>query len=291
MMRALQSLIEELEQDRSLDDPERLRERIEAVDRLDIYLADGYPPVFGADSAEAEFHQRARSLYAQFESTNFGLYQTIRGEIQRETGPYRLLRWVSDRSGESAELAKGDGYDYLDELISGVMDFEEPDAEGVAPGQDMVFYQPTPARHIFDLIDRIALTERDVLVDLGSGLGHVPMLVSIGTSARSIGVELEAAYVDCARRCAERLNRNNVTFLQQDARLTDLSSGTVFYLYTPFTGTVLRAVLDRLRQEASGREIRICTFGPCTPIIAKEPWLDVLGALEADRVAIFSSRH
>jgi histone methylation protein DOT1 len=291
MMRALQSLIEELEQDRSLDEPERLRERIEAVDRLDIYLPDGRSPVLDANSADADFHLRARSLYTHFESANFELYQTIRGEIQRATGPYRLLRWVPDRTGGPADLAKGDGYDYLDELISGVLDFEEPDAEGVAPAQDMVFYQPTPARHIFDLIDRIALTERDVLVDLGSGLGHVPLLVSICTSARSIGVEVEAAYVDCARRCAERLNRNNVTFLQQDARFADLSSGTVFYLYTPFTGNVLRTVLDRLQREAIGREIRICAFGPCTPIIAREPWLESLGVLEADRVAIFSSRH
>jgi len=291
MMRGLQSLIEELEQDRSLDEPERLRERIEAVDRLDIYLPDGLSPVLDSNSAEAQFHLRARSLYTQFETANFELYQTIRGEIQRATGPYCLLRWVPDRSGEWADLAKGDGYDYLDELISGVLDFEKPDAEGVAPAQEMVFYQPTPARHIFDLIDRIALTERDVLVDLGSGLGHVPLLVSICTNARSIGVEVEAAYVDCARRCAERLNRNNVTFLQRDARLADLSSGTVFYLYTPFTGNVLRAVLDRLRQEAIGREIRICTFGPCTPIIAKELWLESLGVLEPDRVAIFSSRH
>ncbi|HSY68808.1 MAG TPA: hypothetical protein VK813_09205 [Edaphobacter sp.] len=291
MMRALQRLIEELEQDRSLDEPERLRERIEAVDRLDVYLPDGRSPVHDANSAEAEFHLRARSLYTQFESANLELYQTIRGEIQRATGPYRLLRWVPDRPGKSADLAKGDGYDYLDELISGVLDFEEPDAEGVEPAQEMVFYQPTPARHIFDLIDRIALTERDVLVDLGSGLGHVPLLVSICTSARSMGVELEPAYVDCARRCAEQLNRTHVAFLQQDARLADLSSGTVFYLYTPFTGNVLRTVLDRLQREATGREIRICTFGPCTAIIAKEPWLEAIGALEADRVAIFSSRH
>jgi len=286
-MRALHSLIEELEQDGSLSEPDRLRERIEAVDRLDVYLPEGQSLALDANSVDAELHLRARSLYTQFESANLGLYQTIRGEIQRATGPYRLLRWVPDRPGVPADLAKGDGYDYLDELVSGVLDFEAPDAEGVEVAREMVFYQPTPARHIFDLIDRIALTERDVLVDLGSGLGHVPLLVSICTRARSIGVELEPAYVDCARLCAERLNRSHVTFLQQDARLADLSSGTVFYLYTPFTGNVLRTVLDRLRQEAAGREIRICTFGPCTAVIAEESWLECVGGLEADRTAVF----
>ena len=40
MIRALESLIEELEHHRSLDEPDRLRERIEALDRLDVYLLD-----------------------------------------------------------------------------------------------------------------------------------------------------------------------------------------------------------------------------------------------------------
>jgi len=81
-----------------------------------------------------------------------------------------------------------------------------------------------------------------------------------------------------------------LTFLQQDARVADLSDGTVFYLYTPFTGTILRSVLDALRQEAANREILVCTFGPCTPIVAKEPWLAAVDPIEVNRIAIFRSR-
>jgi hypothetical protein len=86
------------------------------------------------------------------------------------------------------------------------------------------------------------------------------------------------------------LNLANVTFIQQDARDADYSFGTVFYLYTPFTGTILRSVLDSLRSEAANREIQVCTFGPCTPTVAKEEWLDVVGALRTDRPAIFRRR-
>jgi hypothetical protein len=153
----------------------------------------------------------------------------------------------------------------------------------------MVFYQPTPARHVFDVIGRTALTERDVLVDLGSGLGHVPLLASICTNARCIGIELEPAYVDCARRCACALDLSNASFFRQDAREADFSSGTVFYLYTPFTGAILRTVLDSLRREAAAREIRVCTYGPCTRTIAEEPWLKVVGSLQAGRAALFRS--
>jgi hypothetical protein len=168
--------------------------------------------------------------------------------------------------------------------------FEETGTVIVQPTAEMVFYQPTPARHIFDLIHRTALQEHDVLMDLGSGLGHVPLLVSICTSARSIGVELEPVYIDCARKSAEMLQLKNVTFLQQDARAAKLTDGTVFYLYTPFTGQILRDVLGSLKREGFRRDIRVCTFGPCATTVAEEDWLVALGVPRADRVSIFRSR-
>jgi Methyltransferase domain len=294
MIRALQSLIEELEHDCSLDEPDRLRERIEVLDRLDAYLLDEDLPAPSARSTEAELYRRAIALCTRLEAANFTLYQSIRGDIQQGAGPHRLLQWVpkrSGRDGEAIELASGPGYDYLDELVSGVLQFNKPDSAIVELAPEMVFYQPTPARHIFDLIDRTALTERDVLVDLGSGMGHVPLLAAICTDAGCIGMELEPAYIDCARESARTLKLKNVTFIQQDARAADLSSGTVFYLYTPFTGAVLRAVLNSLQREAASREIRICTFGPCMPVIAEEQWLEPLGRLETDRISVFRSRN
>jgi predicted RNA methylase len=182
------------------------------------------------------------------------------------------------------------GYDYLDELISGVLQFERPSAEVVELESEMVSYQPTPARHILDFINRTALTERDSLIDLGSGLGQVLLIASICTGASCTGIELEPSYIDCARKSARSLNLNNVRFIQGDARAADWSEGTVFYLYTPFIRTILRDVLNSLRQEAVRREIRICTFGPCSRVVAEEQWLSVIGTLETDRIAIFHSR-
>jgi hypothetical protein len=273
-MPSLASLVERLEQDRSLD----LSQRIEALDRLEAHLLDPH-------LHEPGIYHRAEALSARLEAVNLELYRTIRREIQSGAQPQILLE-----AAKSASLAQGEGYDYLDELLIGVLQFEDP--AGVAPVlPEMVSYQPTPARHIFDLLARSALTEHDVLVDLGCGLGHVPLLASICTRARSIGIELEPAYIGCARHSAQGLNLHNVTFLEQDARTTDLSLGSVFYLYTPFTGTVLRTVLDALQNEASRRQIRICTFGPCTPIVAKEKWLETPGALATDRIAVFYSRN
>jgi len=281
MENALASLIGELEQNRSLDELRHLRQRIEVLDDLDAYLPDGQP-------IGTALHHRARAIYTELEAVNFRLYEAIRRDIQRGAGRGRLLEWIPDWNG-AANLVNCRGYDYLDELISGVLQFEDPSAEVVQLESEMVSYQPTPARHIFELIGRTALTERDFLIDLGSGLGHVTLMASICTSASCTGIELEPSYVDCARKSARSLNLNNVRFIQCDARTADLSDGTVFYLYTPFNGAILRDVLNSLRREAVKREIRICTFGPCTQVVAEVQWLSVIGALETERIAVFRS--
>jgi hypothetical protein len=287
---ALERLIAELEEDRSLDQPDRVRQRLEALNRLDALLSNG-DLVAVAQPAQNGIDHRARRLCGKLELASLELYKTIRSEIQRGVGSGALLHWANESGRGATGLASGHGYDFLDELISGVLQLEKPEPEAAQVDAEMVFYQPTPARHIFDLIDRITLSEHDVLVDLGSGLGHVPLLTAICTGARCIGIELEAAYANSARQSANALKLHNVTFIHQDARAADLSGGTVFYLYTPFVGAILRAVLDLLRREAARRQIRVCTFGPCTATVAEEQWLQAAGALEADRVAVFCSRN
>jgi hypothetical protein len=69
MMRSLRSMVEELEQDRTLDQPDRLRRRVEALDRLEAYLAVQLDDV-QLDDGQRIYH-RARALYAQLEAANF----------------------------------------------------------------------------------------------------------------------------------------------------------------------------------------------------------------------------
>jgi len=276
------SLIGQLEQDCSLLEPRHLRQRFEALDDLDAYLSGGQP-------IATALHHRATAIDAELEAVNFRLYDSIRRDIQRGAGAASLLEWMSDGNA-AANLMNRSGYDYRDELISGILQLEEPSAQFVQLNSEMVAYQPTPERHIFDLIRRAVLTDRDSLIDLGSGLGHVTLMASICSSASCAGIELEPSYIECAGQCARSLNLNNARFIEGDARVADLSRGTVFYLYTPFTGAILREVLNVLRHEGVTREIRICTFGPCTPVVAEEPWLSVISPLEINRLAIFRSR-
>lgn len=289
MNHELPGLVAQWESDPQLFEPDQLLQRIEALDLLDRHLPEVC--IESSDTAEAaEMRRRVDRLRARIEAANEGVYQTIRDEIRRGDQPESLLRWAQlARTEETPREGPGAGYGLLDELISGILCFEEPADAAAEMEPELVAYQPTPARQIFDLIEAVEFRADDVLIDIGSGLGHVPLLVSICTPARCIGIEREPVYVDQALRCVDRLNLSRVEFVQQDARVADLSAGTVFYLYTPFGGSALRAVLDRLRRQASGRPICVCSYGPCTPTLAQEPWLEATTATSPNEVAIFRS--
>jgi hypothetical protein len=133
------------------------------------------------------------------------------------------------------------------------------------------------------------VAEDDVFVDLGSGLGHVPLLVSMMTGAQSLGIEMQVAYVVSARECAQSLQLSRVQFIAQDARDADLSCGSVFYLYSPFKGSILADVLGALQKESRNRPIKICSLGPCTHRVADETWLKTSELSDRGSITVFDS--
>jgi hypothetical protein len=254
--------------------------RMQILDQLDALFP--YTGPTNADSS-TQLLTRARALSTRLDSANADLYNSIRTQIQNGICPAEFFPFLRAPSIAPGGLA----YDHLDDLVSGIFDFETPSEEPRILGPESVFYQPTPARHIFHLISAASITPTDTVVDLGSGLGHVPLLASICTGASAMGLEIDPVWIATATNCARNLNLRNVTFLAQDARHADLSTGTVFYLYTPFTGSTLACVIESLRNQASLRPIRICTFGPCTFEVSKQTWLDPVPPPAADQVTVF----
>jgi Histone methylation protein DOT1 len=279
-----------LEADSSLFQPEQLRERLIALDDLDAAFG-GFDSEDSRRCTDSRIHKRAKALRTQLEAANAELYQSMRFDIVRGDRPRVLLQWLHNSSGQN-ELQiplRGLGFDYRDELMSGVLQLREPTEPNLQLPPEMVFYQPTPVRHILHLIAATALAADDVFVDLGSGLGHVPLLVSMVTGAQSLGIEVQAAYVASARECAQSLDLSRVRFIPQDARRADLSSGTVFYLYSPFNGSILTDVLSALRMESTRRSIKICSLGPCTRTVANETWLKATALPDMGRITVFDS--
>ena len=278
MASPLQTLLDDLRQDRSLRDSDQLCRRIDALERLERWL------VHERDTLTPSLRKSSQAVADELEAINDRLYQAIRDAIRHGNGAETLRTWAASLPNGSDQ----ESYGPLDTLIGGVLDFKEP--HGVAELEaDMVFYQPTPARDIFDFIERASISQQDVVMDLGSGLGHVALLTAICTGARCVGIELQPAYVASANQCASALQVRNAHFVTQDVRAANLSEGTVFYLYTPFTGRILRDVLDSLKREAEGRAIRLCTLGPCTAVVANEPWLKTADACGPERANLFRS--
>jgi len=286
----LHALLWSLEADSSLFMSGQLRERLIALDDLDAGFG-GFDCESFTRCAHAHLHEREKVLRMQLEAANAALYQSVRSDIVRGGRPGALLQWLkgsaSDSEPGSPEV--GLGFDYRDELVSGVLQPTEPSDPNLQLSPEMVPYQPTPVRHVLHLIAAAAVAEDDVFVDLGSGLGHVPLLVSMMMGVHSFGIEIEAAYVASAQRCAESLRLSRVQFIAQDARDADLSRGTVFYLYSPFKGSILDEVLSALRRESLRRPIKICSLGPCTRRVSNERWLKASGLSDAGRIAVFES--
>ena len=281
---ALYEFVSELESGPDLLDPERMAERLAVLDRLDRIVGD----CTGLRYPDAEI-AGLRALQIRLEALNQALYEEARCEIVREGSSRRLRHWLAGNEA-GPRPRPGLSFDLQDEIVSGVLPLREPAEPEVPRSAEMLAYQPTPARHVLDLIARCELSTDDVLVDVGSGLGHVPLLVSMLTGNRSLGIELEPAYVACARECADSLQIRRARFVAEDARTADLSSGTVFYLYTPFTGSILSDVLDRLRQEARNRPIRIGSLGPCTRKLLRQEWLQASAPAETGRIEMFESQ-
>src|SRR5690242_5980593 len=145
-------------------DADRLRQRLELLDRLERHRFEPalVPEAIGDD---------AQVIEATLLAENDSVYESIRDAIRDANGRYDLLAWLR-RSPDDAADALDDGYDHRDEILAGVLQLAEPGSPRITPTSEMVFYQPTPARHIVELIERTALGEDDVLVDLGRSEEH-----------------------------------------------------------------------------------------------------------------------
>jgi hypothetical protein len=275
---------------RYLLQPERLTMRLNVLDELDAIMGDldlRGPKTF----SDPELILRARSLRFQLEAANQTMYEAAHAEIAARGNSSALDRWltglVNDRKAERPH--PGLSFDLFDEIVCEVLQFRGPGKAGLLPSPEMTAYQPTPARHILDLIATCAFSSDDVLIDLGSGLGHVPLLVCILAKIHTLGVEVQPEYAASAQETANRLNLSRVQFVAEDARTTDLSVGTVFYMFTPFTGSILTDVLHRLYLQSKTRQIRICSLGPCTRILQCQTWLIGKQRFDPEGIAILRS--
>jgi hypothetical protein len=271
--------------------PDSLAVRLEILDEFDR-VPGGLEPGAWRIGPHADSMAQAWAIKEQFETANRSVYAAARADIVASGSTRLLRRCMRELNGSRAKqgVIPGLSFDLLDEIVCGVLQLGEPGDGPALPSFEMKAYQPTPARHVFDLLEVCRLSDRDTFVDLGSGLGHVPLLISIMTGVRTFGVEVQANLAASAQRAAQQLGLRGVHFLAEDARTADLSSGSVFYLFSPFSGLILENVLERLRGESIARPIRICGLGPCVWVLREQTWLRANDFCGSERITVFQSQ-
>jgi SAM-dependent methyltransferase len=164
---------------------------------------------------------------------------------------------------------------------------DEAPEDGPELPRGCVPYLPCPVAELLSAIRAAEITEGDVFVDLGSGLGRTALLVQLLTGAATIGIEVQPALVQRSRELAARLHLARFSVLEGDAAqlVGSLGTGTVFFLYCPFSGARLEQALDALRPLAQTRCIRICSVD--LPLPAR-PWLAPVPA-GSERVSVFET--
>jgi predicted RNA methylase len=94
-----------------------------------------------------------------------------------------------------------------------------------------VVYVPTPQEVVDAMLKLARVTKTDVLYDLGSGDGRIPITAGKVYGARAIGIDIDPQRVVEANQALKQSGVSGVRFLNQDLFTTDLSEATVVTLY------------------------------------------------------------
>ena len=114
----------------------------------------------------------------------------------------------------------------------------------------------TPTRHnVADAMLRLArVTADDVVYDLGSGDGRLPIIAAQKYGARGVGIELDPRLVELSWRIANEAEvANRVSFIVGDLFEADLGKATVVTMY--LSPSIMKTLEPRLRALKKGTRI------------------------------------
>lgn len=103
-----------------------------------------------------------------------------------------------------------------------------------------VIFVPTPPETVDEMLRQAHLKKGDVLYDLGSGDGRIPIAAAKQYGVRAVGIDIDAKLVEEARETAKREGVDNlVSFRNEDMFAADIHDATVVTLYLSNTLNVM----------------------------------------------------
>jgi hypothetical protein len=111
-------------------------------------------------------------------------------------------------------------------------------------------YVPSPQSVVTDMLKLAGVSEKDFVIDLGSGDGRIVLTAAKVFGARGFGVEIQDKLVKLSNEAAQKEGiADRVKFITQDLFKTDISQATVLTMYLlPNTVNMLKdKLLGELR--------------------------------------------
>jgi len=112
-----------------------------------------------------------------------------------------------------------------------------------------VIYVPTPQEVVDAMLALANVTAKDVVYDLGSGDGRIPITAAQKYGARGVGIDINPERIREANANLAKANvGDKVKFLNQDLFETDITPATVVTLYLlPSLNLKLMPTLKKLK--------------------------------------------
>src|ERR671939_1925605 len=103
-----------------------------------------------------------------------------------------------------------------------------------------VIFVPTPPETVDEMLRQAHLRKGDVLYDLGSGDGRIPIAAAKQYGVRAVGIDIDPQLVEEARETARREGVERlVSFRNEDMFAADVREATVVTLYLSNTLNVM----------------------------------------------------
>jgi predicted RNA methylase len=94
-----------------------------------------------------------------------------------------------------------------------------------------VIFVPTPHELVDAMLKLANVTKNDVVYDLGSGDGRIPIAAAKTYGARAVGIDIDPQRIAEATENLKTSGVSGVRFLNQDLFTTNISEATVVTLY------------------------------------------------------------
>ena len=111
-----------------------------------------------------------------------------------------------------------------------------------------VFYVPTPQPVVDAMLKMARVTDKDVVYDLGSGDGRIPITAALKYRARSVGIDIDPKRTEEANENAKAAGVvGKVRFATEDLFETDIHDASVVTLY--LSPSLNERLIPKLKKE------------------------------------------